>query len=504
MYRFVDTIPGSGTGSTSLSIQTVFNGFNLDEELTDENGSFTTLIVSGRSNLNQKINTIEVVGKDGLVEEDGANLEPKEITVKYKILDKTNEGLRKRFDKLNSMLVGSKKELSFTDEEAIFYATLQTNDIPEEESNNLIGTITFLCTDPYKYGAELTANFTSDSVIVKNPGTAEADPIFELTAREPTTFAMISNGEEYMMIGQPLDADTEPFEREDLVLHDMLSNTTGWVEGEQVDDGIVSGEMVSDGRDFIAANFGTPSSGAKWYGPALKASLPETLENFRAEILIENFNGTNNVGRVALYLLNVNSEIIGRIHLVDAWQSINRNRVSSYVQSGDGSHRKQLHHIDETTAEATGELWNNFDGMLRMERVGNRWTAYVAKIREDGTHHARETKRYTDTAGYYTEEVAQIQLHIGIFGGYEPARMKIKDLKVWKINNLDEHQIPYIAKPGDSVVFDHSTHNCYLNGEPVNPDFGGDFFKLYRGNNSLVVLPEGVFDTTLKFRPRYR
>ena len=54
MYGFVDIVPGSGTGSTSLSIQTVFNGINLDEELTDENGRFITLTVSGRSNLTQK------------------------------------------------------------------------------------------------------------------------------------------------------------------------------------------------------------------------------------------------------------------------------------------------------------------------------------------------------------------------------------------------------------------------------------------------------------------
>src|SRR5690606_20373076 len=152
MYDFVDTIPGSGTGSTSLSIQTVFNGINLDEELTDENGSFITLTVSGRSNLTQKINTIEVPGMDGLIEQDGAKLEPREITVKYKISDRTNEGFRKRLDKLNSLLEGSKRELTFTDEDALFYATLLTNDITEEESNNLVGTITFLCSDPFKYG----------------------------------------------------------------------------------------------------------------------------------------------------------------------------------------------------------------------------------------------------------------------------------------------------------------------------------------------------------------
>lgn len=307
-----------------------------------------------------------------------------------------------------------------------------------------------------------------------------------------------------MMVGIPIDADTEPFVREEISLHDTLSSTTGWTSGTQVDDGAITGTMISYGGNFIASDFGSPPTGTKWYGPALRTSLSEPLQDFRAEILLRHFNSTKSVGRVALYLLNVNSEIIGRILLVDAWQSINRNRVSSNVQSGDGSHRKQLHSIRETTAEATGELWNNFDGMLRMERVGNRWTAYVAKIRADGTHHARETKRYTDTAGYYTDEVAQIQLHIGIFGGYEPSDMAIKDLKVWKINDPDDHQVPYIVDQGDSIIFDHATRDCYINGEPAQPDFGGDFFKLYRGHNSLTVHPDGIFDTTVRFRPRYR
>lgn len=463
--------------------------------------------IRGRGIINREVDAVSIPGMDG-EHFSSVSTPSKYLEIDVEIRANNAETLRTKVDELNAILATEQPvPIVFPDEpDMTYYGTPEGSDEISEyvHLSKHQGTIYIRRSDPFKYGPELTVDFPSDSIIVENPGTAEADPIFELTAREPTTFAMVSNGEEYMMVGIPIDADTEPFVREEISLHDTLSSTTGWTSGTQVDDGAITGTMISDGGNFIASDFGSPPAGTKWYGPALRTSLSEPLQDFRAEILLRHFNSSKSVGRVALYLLNVNSEIIGRIHLVDAWQSINRNRVSSYVRSGDGSHRKQLHSIIETTAEATGELWNNFDGMLRMERVGNRWTAYVAKIREDGTHHARETKRYTDTAGYYTDEVAQIQLHIGIFGGYEPSDMAIKDLKVWKINDPDDHQVPYIVDQGDSIIFDHATRDCYINGEPAQPDFGGDFFKLYRGHNSLTVHPDGIFDTTVRFRPRYR
>ncbi|MBW8350784.1 phage tail family protein [Bacillus sp. IITD106] len=167
MYGFVDAVAGSGTGSTSMSIQTIFNGINLDESLTDSNGSFITLTVSGRSVIKHRINTIPVPGRDGLIE-DGYTMDAREITVKYKIADKTNEGFRKRYDRLNALLVGQRKILEFTDEDAIFYATMLENDVPEEDSNELVGRITFLCSDPYKYGPERTANWPSQQTSIAN------------------------------------------------------------------------------------------------------------------------------------------------------------------------------------------------------------------------------------------------------------------------------------------------------------------------------------------------
>src|SRR5690625_4382581 len=191
MYKFVEV---TEEAERSLSrIQTTFNGNNLDDALTDDTGSFTTLTVSGRGELYRRVRTIDVPAMDGAWEEERATTDVRTITVKYKIKDKTSEGIRERFKNLKSLLVGSKRHLEFTDEQVIFYATLQSLEVPEEENNDLVGNIMFLCTDPFKYGPE-QSQALDDVDVIENTGTAEANPIFELTAKEKSTFAMVSLG----------------------------------------------------------------------------------------------------------------------------------------------------------------------------------------------------------------------------------------------------------------------------------------------------------------------
>lgn len=364
------------------------------------------------------------------------------------------------------------------------------------------GTLEFLCLDPYGYGPEKTAIFPSDAVNLTNHGTAEADPIFEMEVLQPVTFAMIQNQKgEYQMVGRPVDVDSVPFNETELIKHDTMSTTTGWTTAAQVDNGVLSGTMVSDGNKFIVSNFGSSSEG-KWYGPALKTSLPEQLQDFRMDALVNNLNGNDKVGRVDLYLLDANSHIIGSIRIVDAWENIKRNRGRAYIQNGT----KQHHLINLSDVSDSGEIWNDFDGILRLERIGTKWLAYIGKIREDGTHHARRIVRFDDVAQDFMTRIAQIQIHIGKFGPFEHSQMSVKDLKVWKINNPEDNQIPYIAYMGDIITFDHKNNDILINGESRKDlkNFGGRFFKLEKGMNQLIVQPGDSFNTKVKHSEKFR
>lgn len=160
MYKFADTVAGSGLSTSHLSLNTVFNGVNLDESLTDKSGSFTTIAVSGRGILPRNIHMTGMSGSHG-AREKRYTYDVREITVKYKLTDRSNEGFRERFNRLNGLLLGSKKRLQFTDEDAYFLATLQSGDTPEEDSNDIVGTLVFICTNPAKNRNEQTLNITT-------------------------------------------------------------------------------------------------------------------------------------------------------------------------------------------------------------------------------------------------------------------------------------------------------------------------------------------------------
>src|SRR5690625_6745 len=141
MYEFVDTIESAK--NTPLSLQTIFNGNNLDKLLSDENGRFTTTSVGGRGPIAKRLITKELPGTHGEKEKD-YTFEARPIPVEFLIEDKTSEGLRERVNKLNGYISGQKKVLSFTDEKAHFISTLESADFPNEDSNSFVGTLNFI------------------------------------------------------------------------------------------------------------------------------------------------------------------------------------------------------------------------------------------------------------------------------------------------------------------------------------------------------------------------
>ncbi|WP_017470614.1 distal tail protein Dit [Amphibacillus jilinensis] len=412
-------------------------------------------------------------------------------------------------DKINQLaawlLTDEPVELQFSDEPGRTYYAKVDGGIPDFSrfADQRKGTITFVCADPYAYGPQQEVTFPSDFVNIENLGTAEAEPIFEVEVEEDTTFIMLQNTDnEYMMIGEPLDDQTEPFVRDELVVSNPLSSTTGWTPGTQVDAGTVSGSMVSDGSGFIAQSFGSQGS-AKWYGPALKTSLSEQLQNFKIDVLVDLFNASNRVGRVDVSLLDINNNVIASLRVIDAWENMKRNRLAGYLRND--SRQQQLIFLSDTNSDAYGELWNDFDGILRLERRGQDWMLYAGKIRADGTHHARRIQRYKDNNNEFQQPVAQVQFHIGIFDGHNSATMKIKDLKVWKVNNPNAYQIPYVAYAGDKITFDHKNEDVLLNGEPRNDlkTFGSSYFNLKKGSNQIVQQPDNILTTKCTYRPRH-
>src|SRR5690606_9973482 len=97
--------------------------------------------------------------------------------------------------------------------------------------------------------------------------------------------------------------------------------------------------------------------------------------------------------------------------------------------------------------------WNNFSGHVRIEREGNLWRAYFAKVdTSTGRHHTRRSVTWIDTQNKYSRTVSQVVVHIGAYGTYAPiGSLGVYSINVFKINNPSQDEVPYIAEEGDVV-----------------------------------------------------
>lgn len=413
------------------------------------------------------------------------------------------DALAKKDELAEWLLTGEVVELKFDDEPGRTYFAKLEGTIEDYQKfvDQRSGTLLFLCPDPYAYGPEMQFSAPSDYFNILNDGTAEAEPVFELEVKEPVTFAMIQNQfNEYNMIGKPVDIDSIPYARLATILNDSCSTFVGWTHlpgGTQLDTGIVGGEMEVQGDyGFSAKSYGTNPNG--WVGPAIKKSLSEPVQDFRAEIRIGAFNTTGDVGSLELHLLDVDDNVVAILAMRDSTESRHENRA--VIQLGQSGNR----HIFLNYNGGYTATWNDFSGILRLEREGTEFKAYVAVIDKNGNHIRRyNSDSFNDTLGEYSAEIAQVLVYDAKAKEYVSYDKIMNNIYIGKINQ--EVGIPYLAQPGDIITFDHTNNGQILiNGEPYEDNIlGADYFALKKGTNELIVMPDGAFNTSGKYRERY-
>jgi predicted phage tail component-like protein len=398
------------------------------------------------------------------------------------------------------------KELIFDDDPTRTYYAVVDDTVDFEEIVKFgKGTIKFICPDPYVYGPEQTVNIPYDgnkqTVIVQNNGSAPTYPKFTVTFNQPTTFLDIITPTDYMRIGKPASVKDTAIEKEQKILDDNMTTIIGWGSATYVDDGVVTGTMNSDGNDFYASSYGI---GTGWHGPAVKKSLSQTVQDFRVEAYFKQYNAgyTRLIGRAEVYLLDANNAVIAKIAMMDAWDGVSSNKAE--VRLGDSM---SPHYMVNTTGK-TKTWWNDFQGVIKLTRIGKRFTAYVANITKDGRnqHYRTWFVGYTDVDERYQMPLAQIQLHLGAYGTYPVTNQAFQRIRVYKINQNNDTQVPYIATAGDVIEIDHATNAIFKNGEPFLSvkDFGANFFALERGQTEIAINPVGIATVQMTFRERWR
>ncbi|MCA1021790.1 distal tail protein Dit [Halobacillus litoralis] len=361
------------------------------------------------------------------------------------------------------------------------------------------GTIQFLCLDPFGYGEEDEEYLPSDrAVLIDNIGTADASPTFELDVLKKITYALVAKDDsEYMMIGRPFDVDNQEYEKYETVMFDDASSTTGWTAANAGEiNGTIAGSMSSNGYRFQTVDYGVGSS---WHGPAIKQGLSDPVSDFRVETKMT-FRNTEaaDIGRAEVYGLDVNGNQLFKLAMKDILggkrQSFGEARVGGGVTN----------HFLISESGDKGWEWNEFEGVLRIEREGREWKAYIAQI-TDGSHTASRTSDvWTDHQGRFTAELAQVVVHTAKNGTYQAPNQGIDSVRVEKINHRHTG-VPYIAGPGDRISFDHKTEEIFINGELRKDlkNLGAHHFLLPPGYNTLSLLPSGGVQGVVKWKPTY-
>lgn len=404
------------------------------------------------------------------------------------------------------LITESVEELIFDDEPDRSYFAMIDGSLDLDE---LIfkgeGVLTFVCPDPYKYGLTKIEKTQiqsdgSSSLVARNNGSVIAQPVFEVEVDNQYTYIDVTNGSKVNRVGRIVNIDDYAVSREEMVLNDPLSTLTGWAktEGSTHIDGLATGNMKVDAGRFVAADFGTTVTA--WHGPYYKKSLGQTLTDFKIETMVELVNtGEDKFGKVEIYLLDENNLSVCMLTIKDVDSS--GKRIYATLRTGGGD--QGFTDIISTHGATESTFWN-FYGMLRIERVGTRWTAYVAKVdKTTGAHTARAFEIYNDNEQQFMRKPTQVGIYIAQYGERKVASLRAHDVKVSKINTLTDNQIPYIVNAGDKVTFDHNKEVILINGEPRMDlkAFSGDFFGLEKGTNTISVSPALPMKAT--WRERY-
>lgn len=135
--------------------------------------------------------------------------------------------------------------------------------------------------------------------------------------------------------------------------------------------------------------------------------------------------------------------------------------------------------------------WNEFYGELYIERIKNKWYAYVQKIKDGQVIKQIKSKTVTDTQNK-NKELSYLVIYMGTSGDTEKASgMSISHVEVKTASEID-NTVTYNFQEfevGDILEIDNSVPEVRLNGKECNEliDVGSAFFALEPGENTIKV-----------------
>lgn len=475
-----------------------YNGFNLNEIMKIQN--VTRPLLAER-----ETKVLEIPNKDG-GQLQHVRHKPKKIPVDIAIIGRNHEEIRNNARVAGSILnVRKPVPIVFSDEPHLtFYGLLA--DASELNQIHVVGkgTINLLFPDPHGYeesNPQILTVTGQQTAIVDHDSNTEIFPVIKVKFKQPATFFSVADPDNnVVLVGRPPEVGRTPIQPLQLVLSDAMDNVSLWTHGNfpQV-DGVAQGTFKTNGYSFSVDQWGTSPGPNIWYGPAAKRSLPEPINDFLIDLHVEMYTTIDKVGRIELYLLDINNNVIGKIKFVDAYT--NYTEPSAWIWGGNPQNNnvEMLHEWKMA--------WANFIGLLRIEREGKRWKAWVSEKVNGVWEQGERGKTPVYWADDNTGAVAQIMIHIGGIQTAQDPTMAITDIKVYKYNETGEAP-EEIFQAGDELELDFNTGVVRKNGELFmeHLDAGSKFFGIPSGQTQLAFFPSStntIESLTVNYKQRW-
>lgn len=300
-----------------------------------------------------------------------------------------------------------------------------------------------------------------------------------------------------MMIGKPADVEESVVDERTTYFTERGETLEAW---DSTPVSPSSGSFTTTGDAIVVNSWGT---GSAWHGPVLMREIDAT-QDFEVEMYV--YIRTDQPTRTFMTSFNLFDEGLNELAMMRVWdKTTNQVRKVAEARVGPYIDTYQNYLIDDRNYNIQGQrVWG---GILRLRRVGNEFEFYVARVTQGGRHTHAIKQTFTDNTGDYAGRLKYVQFDIKNYGSTQtPNEIRVEYIKVTKLNKATVDQTPYIAYPGDEIIFDHKSEEILINGEDATSlkQFGASYFNLEKGANELIVQPSNSFGVGLKYREKFK
>ncbi|MDQ0201671.1 distal tail protein Dit [Neobacillus ginsengisoli] len=388
------------------------------------------------------------------------------------------------------LITDQPKELIFDDEpDRVYYAVVDGSLDLDEIVNKGRGVFNFICPDSYKYSVEKRFNVG---------GSVKSEPIFTCTVSKDTTYIAVSDGNKINLIGNPVKQEETPFDPQTPIYIGACNSLVGWTvsSATSVESSDITGTLKTDGSVFYTNDYGTSPI---WHGPAMKTSLGSAVQDFRFDVgFSQTVKGNNQAGGIEVSLLDASNRIVAKLSMTKHFGGL--STLYSRLRAGTANSG-----FDVINEGGQANFQNAFEGVFRMWRQGNVWTAQVFKL-VNGKFQSPITNTWTDKNGIASAAVTQVQARLIQRASFPVLEQKIADINVYRLNNPTAGQVPILARAGDIIEFNHQEDIIRRNGEDItkNKAFIGEYFPLLPGDVSITTEPaDSVSNVEVRWRERW-